>query len=564
VYYKFSEFYAKELLILIEDNYKKIFKNSLEVLILQVMKSFLITASIFFGICFIYILLMLSGTENNFTYVLDDAYIHLSMAKNFAFHGMWGITEYSYSSSSSSPLFTFVLSALIFIFGNHELLPLIFNFGCTFFIIYFLNRYYSDLFKQNMSIVFANIFTLLFASIHLLIFSGMEHVLQVLVFIINIYFFEKWRICDFKKSSYSAWFYCTLALLGLIRFESMFYFLSLAFVFLLLKKFKQSSLLLFFGFLPVLVFCYFTYQKTGYLLPNSVMVKGTKLDLTGDLLQQITDIILYKLIKQPYFQLAAFFPLCLAVFLLFKDYKNKLTFRDIVLNNFLLIVLIFNLFIQAVFGQFTNFYRYEAYLLVGFSMVIIPKVKSLFVQKNFLLQRYRIPVILIVLILMTLVLKVSLVNKLIITGSKNIYEQQIQSTRFLKKYYNNSKVVANDIGAICYFTDIHLLDVAGLGSKEMVPFKVKRKGLDDQFEEFLKQFSAQNHYQLAIIYDEWLNGHVPKNWKKVAILKIKDVNAVLGRDHLSIYSVDPNIHYSLKQNVKSFHWNTNIQVKIIE
>lgn len=524
------------------------------------MKSFLITASVFFGICFIYILLMLSGTENNFTYILDDAYIHLAMAKNFVFHGVWGITEYSYSSSSSSPLFTFVLSALIYILGNHELLPLIFNFGCTFFVVYFLNRYYS-LFKQDRSVVFASIFTLLFASVHLLILSGMEHVLQVLIFIINIYFLEKWRISDFKTSSYSVWFYCTLALLGLIRFESMFYFLSLAFVFIFIRRYKQSALLLLFGFLPILVFCYFTYQKTGYLLPNSVMVKGTKLDLSGNFLFQFTDIILHKLIKQPYFRLAAFSPLCFAVFLIFKDCKNKLSFRKIILNNFLLIVLIINLLTHAFFGQFTEFYRYEAYLLAAFAMAIIPKIKELFVHKDFFLKGNRDIAILVLMALMLFVFKISDVNSLIITGIKNIYEQQVQSARFLKKYYDNSKVVANDIGAICYFTDIHLLDVAGLGSKEIVPFKVKEKGLNDQFEKFLQQFSAQNHYQLAIIYDEWLNGHVPKNWKKVAVLKIKGLNAVLGRDHLSIYSVDPNMYDSLKENVKSFHWNKDVEVK---
>ncbi|KFF75154.1 hypothetical protein HX13_08015 [Chryseobacterium sp. P1-3] len=46
---------------------------------------------------------------------------------------------------------------------------------------------------------------------------------------------------------------------------------------------------------------------------------------------------------------------------------------------------------------------------------------------------------------------------------------------FLKKYYNNSKVVANDIGAISYFTDIHLLDFMGLGSNEIVHFRANTK-----------------------------------------------------------------------------------------
>ncbi|SHG43078.1 hypothetical protein [Chryseobacterium sp. OV279] len=528
------------------------------------MKSLLTTAAVFFGMCLVYILLMLSKTENNFTYILDDAYIHLAMAKNFALHGVWGVTEHSFSSSSSSPVFTFVLAGLIYCFGNYQLIPLIFNLGCAFLLIYFLNKYYSGIFKETRSVVFAGLFTLLFASIHLLIFSGMEHVFQVLVVVINIYCFEKWRAVEFDKSPYSVWFYATIAVLGLIRFESMFYFLALAFVFLLLRKGKQSGLVLLSGFIPLLIFAYFTYQKTGYYFPNSVIVKGTKFDFSGDLLLQMKNIMLNKIILKPYFYIAGLFPICMTVLLIFKDYKNKLSFREIVIHNFLLIVLVINLFVQGAFGQFTNFYRYEAYLLAAFAMAIIPRLKNLFVNRAYLLKENRSAVLLVVLTGMVLVLKMSLVNTLILTGSRNIYEQQIQSAGFLKKYYNSSKVVANDIGAICYFTDIHLLDTAGLGSAEMVPFKLKKNGTDAKFEKFLTQYSTQNHYQLAIIYEGWLDGRVPKNWKKAAVLEIKDINAVLGDTKVTIYSINPEIHNALMQNVKNFDWNKNVDVKIIE
>lgn len=528
------------------------------------MKNLLITAAVFLGMCFIYVLIMLSETENNFTYILDDAYIHLALAKNFALHGVWGVTEYVYSSSSSSPLFTFLLSGLIYVFGNHQLIPLLFNFGCVLLTVYFLNKYYSNLFKGNTGVILASLFTLLFASVHLLVFSGMEHVLQVLVIVINIYCFEKWRTSGFKNSSYSGCFYGTLALLGLIRFESMFYFLALAFVFLGLGKWRQSTILLMFGFIPIGIFGYFTHQETGYYFPNSVIVKGTKLDFSGNYLVQIKNIFLNKLVLKPYFHLVALPPLCFVALLLFKDYKNKLSFREIVFRNFLLIVFGITLFVQAAFGQFTNFYRYEAYLLTAFAMLVIPRIKNVFAGGSIVLKQNKTTVLLIVCTFMILVLKMVLVSILIITGSRNIYEQQIQSARFLKQYYNNSKLIANDIGAVCYFTDIHLLDIAGLGSKEAVPFKVKKHGMNDEFEKFLTAYTAQNHFQLAIVYEGWLEGHVPENWRKAAVLEIQGGNAVLGLKEVTIYSVDPDIHHSLQQNVKNFHWNKNVVVRIIK
>ena len=48
-----------------------------------------------------------------YIYPLDDAYIHLSMARNFAEFQTWGITQYEFSSTTSSPLFTFLLALII-------------------------------------------------------------------------------------------------------------------------------------------------------------------------------------------------------------------------------------------------------------------------------------------------------------------------------------------------------------------------------------------------------------------------------------------------------------------
>lgn len=527
-------------------------------------KSLFFTAVLFFGMCLAYAIAILLRTENHFVYNLDDAYIHLAMAKNFVFHGVWGITKYTFSSSSSSPAFTLMLSGLIAVFGDHELVPLIFNILCSFLIIYFLDRYYTGFFSKDRSIVTATVFTLLFTSVSLLIFSGMEHVLQVLVVVINIFYFNRWLKSDFKDSVSSAWFYGTLVFLGLIRFESIFYFSAFAFVFFLLKRSKEGIGVLVFGFIPVLIFGYFTYHETGYFFPNSVMVKGTKLNLSGNYIEQIKNIVVNKILFNPYFLFAGMFPLLIAGTLIFKDCKNKLGFHALVLNNFLLIVFGLIFFMHGAFGQFTNFFRYEAYILVIFAMAVISRLKVLFVNKNYLLKENRILFFLVLFSSGLMIFKMNLVSQLIVTGSENIYEQQIQSAEFLKKYYNNFKVVANDIGAICYFTDIHLLDVAGLGSKEIVPFKVKKDGLDDKFEKFLTNYSSRNHYQLAIIYDEWLKGHVPKSWKKIAVLRIKGANAVLGKDHLSIYAVDISISSSLRQNIKDFNWNKNVEVKIVE
>lgn len=526
------------------------------------MKRLFITTGLFFGILLIYILVMLSKTESFFTYTLDDAYIHLAIAKNFALHKVWGMTQYSFSSSSSSPVFTFLLSVLICIFGDHELIPLFFNVVSAFFMIYFLNKYYSQYFDKKWSVITACLFTVFFSLMHLHIVSGMEHVLQVLVVIINIYFFQKWILSDFKNSNSGYWFFVTILLLGLIRFESMFYFVSLVFVFICLKNFKNAALTLICGFLPILIFGYFNHQQTGYFFPNSVVVKGTQFDFSGNYFSQIKFILLDKMLLNVTFYKVGMLPLFMAVVLIFRDYRNKMSFNKILLNNFLLIVWSLTLILHGLFGNFRGFFRYEAYILVAFSMIVIPRIRSFFVEPLIMFKKDKIMAGLILFNIVLLFYKIGFAHLMII-GSAGIYEQQIQSARFLKKYYNTSKVVANDIGAICYFSDIHLLDIAGLGSKETIPFNENGKTFDNKFEKFLTQYCTENNYELAIVYEEWFTGHVPKSWKKVAVLTINK-NANTAIDHIIVYSIDPEKYNTLKENVKSFTWNKNVKVTIAD
>ena len=63
--------------------------------------------------------------QGHVVYALDDAYIHMAMGKNFARHGVWGVTPYQFTSASSSPLWTFLLSVIYFLFGVDNVAPLV-------------------------------------------------------------------------------------------------------------------------------------------------------------------------------------------------------------------------------------------------------------------------------------------------------------------------------------------------------------------------------------------------------------------------------------------------------
>ncbi|MGF7117799.1 hypothetical protein [Methanobacterium oryzae] len=90
----------------------------------------LVSIIIFLAIVSTLLFLSLEKNDGHVVYALDDPYIHMAMAKNFAEHGVWGVTKYGFSSSSSSPLYTLLLSVIYFIFGVNETAPLIKHHFC--------------------------------------------------------------------------------------------------------------------------------------------------------------------------------------------------------------------------------------------------------------------------------------------------------------------------------------------------------------------------------------------------------------------------------------------------
>lgn len=521
-------------------------------------RNFGLAFAVFFLVCAGYYLNVLSKTEGHYIYLIDDAYIHLAMAKNFALHGVWGVTQYKFSSTSSSPLFTFILSVLIKIFGNNDQISLYVNvfFGAG--IIFFLNRYYSLFFKNRKDTAIAIIFTLFFTVLHLQLLSGMEHVFHTFLLVLNIFCLYN---LDQKKAA-ALGFYLTLAFMGLVRFESMFYFAALAFVFILIKQWKKAFAVILAGFIPIVIFCYFNYQQSGYFFPNSVVVKGTKLNFDSHLSSQLKIILLDNFLLNPSFYKIGFFPVIMSVIFVINDFKKK-SFIESVRDNFLLIVVSLVMICHSMFADLKGAFRYEAYMLAGFSMAMIPKLKGLFDSFKIYLKREKFTSILILMNVILMIYKLGVAHQMLNNGGKNIYEQQIQSARFLHTYYNTSKVVANDIGAITYFTDIHLLDIVGLGSAEMIPFTENKKKIDGEFEDFLAAYGSDNKYDIAIIYDEWFHGYIPKTWKKAAVLKIDDP-VMVAKDHVSIYSVDTKNFQLLQQNIRNFNWNKNVKVTIVD
>jgi hypothetical protein len=89
---------------------------------------FLFGAALYLAILAIQVWIGRSGNNGFFCYALDDAYLHMAIARNLALHGFWGLNAAGgFASASSSPGWTLLLAAAVRIFGDRIALSLALN-----------------------------------------------------------------------------------------------------------------------------------------------------------------------------------------------------------------------------------------------------------------------------------------------------------------------------------------------------------------------------------------------------------------------------------------------------
>lgn len=235
-------------------------------------------------------------------------------------------------------------------------------------------------------------------------------------------------------------------------------------------------------------------------------------------------------------------------------------------STIMLIIFIVTTLLHMLFARTGWFFRYEAYLVaLGIFVIAIgileylPKNLSITFDKRVMSKDVKE----VAISLLVLVAVVSLVFLVIYPlaergltsliripqATTNTYEQQYQMGSFLKQFYHEESIAANDIGAINYLADIKCLDLWGLGSLE-----VARSKMDGNYDtQEIYYLAKRKKIKIAIVYDHWFEecGGIPSQWIKVGEWKITN-NVVCGGDTVSFYAVDPEGERKLIENLRIF------------
>jgi len=491
--------------------------------------------------------------QGHLVYALDDAYIHMAMAKNFARHGVWGVTPYQFTSASSSPLWTFLLSAIYFVFGVNNVTPLVLNTLFATLLVLALGRILESLatglprpyiFGVLLSVLF-------FAPIPSLIFAGLEHVLQTLVTLLLVFYTSR-LLAGQSSASWAC--RVMLAALGFLastaRYEGLFAVGIVALLLCFRRQMRLALWVLFWSVLPLFVFGLVSVRHGWFWLPNSVVLKGNLPLGPGDRLASFAA------------HAAADFTFSglrvarlMAVSLLLMLYRfTKGKGGDDPLQ-WLMGIFVATGFLHLVLAGAGWLYRYEAYL-VALGLVAVAAPLYEFVQR--LPRTFRMTagewaglVALALTILTTNLLWSAGDNSLRITvrATNDIYNWHYHMGLFVQRYYQGSALAVNDLGAVNFMADIQCTDFHGLADLD-----VARAMLMKRFDpQFMDALARSREVRVALVDDNWLGlyGGTPREWLLAGRWKFND-RVILPSPALSFYTLTEAARVQLMANLRDF------------
>src|SRR5579863_2440619 len=205
---------------------------------------------------------ILIQTHGTFAYPLDDAFINLTLAKNLAFDHVWGITQNSFSSVSTSLLYPSILAILYLITGASLIVPLLVNLAAVIWFLFALQRW---LIRHDVSPL--NELLILLAVIYLtplppLVASGMEYPLELL--------FTFLFISNFIDQTRKTWLYAVLMLLS--SYETLPILLIACIVLVIRRQWWEAVKLLFFAVLPLYLFGLFSITHHNFFVPTPLIL----------------------------------------------------------------------------------------------------------------------------------------------------------------------------------------------------------------------------------------------------------------------------------------------------
>ena len=515
-------------------------------------------ASTFIFLLLIWLVLSVSIHQNHgyLVYSFDDAYIGMAMAKNFAQHGVWGVTRYGFTSCSSPPVWTLLLSLVYYLGGVNQLAPLLMNLVLAILVLVVADAILSW-YKTPAVVKFGALLSIIFLlPLPMFVLSGMEPALQTLLSLLTLFYGARLISGESPTSARgdSIRLLILAPLVTGVRMEGLFLIIAIAAMLLLLKRWFLALALGALGYLPWLIYGIVSVSKGWFWLPTSILQKAS----------------------MPAFHSPAGLILSLInpVYISFREGMHILVFLVAILVVYVMaagkgsgaresrqimgVIVFLTGMAHAEFVGEAPLFRYDAYwcalaiLFLAVQLpVIVPREVPLLSLSTWTVPQHLACAALALLLFFPQAVKGGRLLWFLPQCTTNIFEQQYQMGLFVHRYYENSTVALNDIGAVNYLADIHCLDLMGLATEEVSARRQKHNFAVSDVERLSKQTATR----IAIIYDSWFVGQIPPEWIRIGRWTIQN-NVIAGGPEggatVSFYAVNAAEAVYLSQSLTDF------------
>ncbi len=474
----------------------------------------------------------LARNDGRFVYCVDDAYIHLALAKNLALHGVYGVRPDEFAGASSSLAWPWMLALVGRLFGSAELAPLVFGLVAAValaWLVFAVVREASPRASARGAVA-ASLAVLFLVPVVPVVFVGMEHVPHALAMLAlaRAGAHEATRIAP-RGSLRDAPSLRAAGILALfafaassLRYETWFLAGPLVLLLAARRRVVGALAVVLGAATPDVAYALFARAHGAPMLPLSVLLKRTHVESW-----KLPYLAYQHLLENPH----ALVVLVLVALAWSVRFARARYASDALQA---LLALAFVTFLAHVtLAQLGWFFRYEAYAM---TLALTAFAAAALEQRAEAVRAAR--ALLLPLLIGTLPLTARALggHRAVPLASGNIADQQITVARFFAEECRGDHVAVNDIGAVSYEGDVRALDLMGLGSPRVAA--ARGYHIDQGLPEgALADIAASEGVSVAAVYDDWFAGALPPTWVPVARWKIDD-NRVCAKDTVTFYSAD--------------------------
>lgn len=509
--------------------------------------------------------------NGSFTYPLDDAYIHLRLAENLS-SGTLGLNPGEFASAGSSPLWPVLLAAPTGLLGPLVGLPLLLNVIFGIALLVSLDRWARDHELADRERWLLQLGMLVVVPLPVVAFTGMEHVLQVLAFLLLVGVVidqvvgrvdqrsdpgaDDSGIIDEPPPSLRADLFIGLAALfaASLRFETIFLLVPLAVLLLLARRWRAVVIAAVGALIPVAVTALVNLAQGWPALPASVMMKSIANDSTTGLVRLLPHLPSRAILE----------PRILGVFIamtvLWWFARQAGTPRWRRMSDCWTFVAVAVLALHFGYLTANGGFRYEAYVMAIAVVATVVNLHTL-VSGSELGTRTTVPALFrygaIACLVLAGVNGLSMYRAVSLAATE-IHSQQIQMADFVAEACPGCSIVANDIGALALYSGGHILDDYGLANE----WVLRHKLADTWNKERLFDLGEDNDAAMAVVYDDpyWLPG-IPDQWERLGTWTIPEATSVGGRT-VSFYSLAPERTEELREAFERFEPPDVVDVEV--